>query len=389
MKTYLSPPALLLAAAVCAAATMASDTPGGSSRVRVLRTPEGGLQPQTVADGAGTIHMIYLKGDPKSADIYYSKRGPGETAFSRPLRVNSDPGTATAIGTIRGAQLAVGKGDRVHVTWNGVNKSRDVMGSPMLYSRLNDTKSGFEPQRNLMTGTVALDGGGSVAADARGNVYVAWHAARAGMVAGEEGRAVYVATSTDEGKTFSTEKATGAGPKGVCACCGMKVFADAQGNLVGLYRAASQKINRDVVLLTSNDRGQSFKASPLHPWEVTTCPMSSQTITTGRSGLLLGWESAGQVFFTTLDPKSFQPGSPISAPGQGKRKHPALAANAEGETLLAWTEGTGWNKGGSLAWQLYGPDGKPRGAIGRADGVPAWSLATAFAEPDGTFTIVY
>ena len=29
-----------------------------------------------------------------------------------------------------------------------------------------------------------------------------------------------------------------------------------------------------------------------------------------------------------------------------KGKHPVLATNPSGETLLAWTEGTGWQRGG-------------------------------------------
>ena len=42
----------------------------------------------------------------------------------------------------------------------------------MLYTRLNDQGTAFEPQRNLMLRTFGLDGGGTVAADAAGNVYV-------------------------------------------------------------------------------------------------------------------------------------------------------------------------------------------------------------------------
>ena len=73
----------------------------------------------------------------------------------------------------------------------------------------------------------------------------------------------------------------------------------------------------------------------------------------------------------------------------GKRKHPAIAANGRGETLFVWTEGTGWKKGGSLAWQLYDVQGKPIGGRGEAPGIPVWSLAAVVAEKDGGFTIVY
>jgi hypothetical protein len=66
-----------------------------------------------------------------------------------------------------------------------------------------------------------------------------------------------------------------------------------------------------------------------------------------------------------------------------------VAGNARGETLLAWTEGMAWKKGGSLAWQIFDKRGNPQGEMGHADGVPAWSLIAAFARPDGGFAVVY
>src|SRR4051812_37219889 len=70
-------------------------------------------------------------------------------------------------------------------------------------------------------------------------------------------------------------------------------------------------------------------------------------------------------------------------------KHPAVAANQNGETLLVWTEGTGWAKGGGVAWQLYDQDGKATAEKGRAPGVPVWGLPTAYANAEGNFVVVY
>ncbi len=82
--------------------------------------------------------------------------------------------------------------------------------------------------------------------------------------------------------------------------------------------------------------------------------------------------------------------TPQAAPGAGRgRKHPALAFNAKGEMLLAWTEGTGWQKGGSLAWQVFDKAGKPTEDKGRAErGIPVWGLPTVVATAEG-FTIIH
>lgn len=78
------------------------------------------------------------------------------------------------------------------------------------------------------------------------------------------------------------------------------------------------------------------------------------------------------------------------APGDARdRKHPVVATNKQGQILLAWTEGMGWERGGSVAWQVFDKGGRPTSEKGRAAGVPVWSLVAAFARADGGFTIVY
>ena len=107
---------------------------------------------------------------------------------------------------------------------------------------------------------------------------------------------------------------------------------------------------------------------------------------------LAAWETEGQVYFARV--KEGAPGTAIVAPGNtNRRRHPALATNGR-EVLLAWTEGMGWNKGGSLAWQVYDAADQPMknaktAEYGRTDGVPVWSLITAVTLTDGRFAIVY
>jgi hypothetical protein len=363
--------------------------------VTPLKTPDGGIQPQAVMDGKGVLHLIYFKGEAAAGDLFYVRREAGQEKFSAPLRVNSQPSSAVAVGTIRGAQLALGKDGRVHVAWNGSGKAMPQAFNktpPMLYARLNDAGKAFEPQRNLLTQTFNLDGGGALAADETGNVYVAWHANQVGKVNSEAARQVWLARSTDGGKTFGKEALAFNDPTGVCACCGMKGFVDSQGAIHILFRSATDQTNRDMYLLSSKDAGKTFQGTLLQKWNVNSCTMSSAAFTEGPTGTFAAWETQKQVYFAKLMTDATQPGKPVAAPGTGTgdRKHPALATNAAGETILVWTEGTGWQKGGALAWCVFDKDGKPTAQTGRVNGgIPVWGLPTVVAGKDGGFLIVH
>ena len=117
--------------------------------------------------------------------------------------------------------------------------------------------------------------------------------------------------------------------------------------------------------------------------------MSSEALVEGPNGVLAGWETEGQVRWGKVSAGGVP--QHVSAPGTSRdRKHPALAVNRNGETLLVWTEGTGWQRGGALAWQVYDGAGRPaaqRGVV--PGGIPVWGLATAVAGPDGGFTIIH
>jgi hypothetical protein len=53
-----------------------------------------------------------------------------------------------------------------------------------------------------------------------------------------------------------------------------------------------------------------------------------------------------------------------------------------------WTEGTGWKKGGSLAYRLYDPAGHPSEAKKQL-AVTRLVFRGGIATPDNTFSIVY
>jgi len=371
---------------LCAALLLAPQL-FGLPRVALQRVPDGGLQPQVVTDHSGIVHLVYYTGDASAGDLWYIHSTAG--GFTQPVRVNSVAGAAVATGNIRGPRMAIGRNGRVYVAWNGSDKTGPAMRAPMLFTRLNDAGTAFEPERNLIHQAWVIDGGGGIAADRDGRVYVFWHAPLPGTE-GEENRRVWMARSDDDGLTFAAERVVGGNAVGACGCCSLNAATDAQGDVYVLFRGAHGGVHRDMNLLVSRDHGETFSASDISKWDVGYCVMSSEAFAQARTGVIAAWETEKQIHFAPVTPASGVAGDWTPAPDNtANRKYPTLAVNPAGEILLAWTEGMGWKKGGSLHWQLFRSNGAPDGPQGQAPGVPAWSLVAAYARPDGGFTIVY
>jgi hypothetical protein len=361
------------------------------SDVRLLRVPDAGIQPQVVSDG-DVVHLVYFTGEAARGDLFYVRRR-GAEAWSAPIRVNA-PGTAIATGTVRGATVAAGRNGRLHAAWMGSDRAPDGPGGqrPMLYTRMNDAGTAFEPERNVLQFAVGLDGGGAVAADREGRVYVAWHAGGPGVT--DEGqRRVWLARSTDDGRTFAREQAVDPAGTGACGCCGMRAAVDRAGAVQLFYRSATALVHRDAHLLVSSDHGASFGDRTLDEWTIAACPMSTFALAPSADGTIAAWETAGEIKMRRIGGAPDAPPVVMAPPPRAgqtpNRRHPALAVRANGDVLLAWSEGTAWQRGGFVAWQVFSRSGQATLVSGRMDGVPVWSMPAAFARPDGTFTIIY
>ena len=377
---------------------VAQVTPASSATVEHIRVPDGGIQPQAQVDQRGRVHLIFFKGDPKRGDVFYAHSDDLAKTFSKSVRVNSQPGSVIAAGIIRGPQLAVGKGGRPHVTWMGSDQAEpkiDGEHTPMLYARLNDAEDAFEAQRNIIQQHPGLDGGGSVAADAEGNVYVAWHAPKDKVHGGhaEADRRIWIARSTDNGRTFAEEAEANPDPTGVCGCCGLRLFADRGGHVIALYRSATQTIHRDMYLLASTDRGRTFKGTKVGPWQIPACVMSTAAFAQGAKGTTwAAWEQEKQVRVAPLHPTTLQPGPQRKVPGspEQNQKHPTLAVADDGTFVVAWVERARMNQPGQVVWQVFDAQGAPvAGADGRVSGLTPMSVPAVIASPGGAFTILY
>jgi hypothetical protein len=370
MKSILCPALLFL----CLAWT-------GTAATRVEEVPEKGLQPEVATGPEGTIHLVYLRGEVKAADVRYTWRKPGEPwQTSEP--VDSPAAKGIAVGSIRGPQVALGANGTVHVLWNGVSGGEQAPQAPLWYARKKAGDRVFGKPRDLLADTVALDGGASIASDARGKVFVVWHGNLATREPEEKQRRVFVRTSTDEGETFGHPEPANRDQPGVCACCSLRALAGPEDGLRIFFRNALTTENRSMTLLSQKAGGWTTKA--IEPWKTAACPMSSAALTAYQNQLLGVWETAGQIRAGWIS----APGSTPVTVAASSAKHPTLAISPQGRILIAWVEGSGWNRGGSAVWQEYDAKLQPQGPPGKAAGVPAWGRVAGYAEPKGDFVIL-
>ena len=76
-------------------------------------------------------------------------------------------------------------------------------------------------------------------------------------------------------------------------------------------------------------------------------------------------------------------------------KHPSIARDNHGQTLITWARDTGWQRGGTLAWSILDAQGKV--SIDSANDsardadlkVPVWSFPAAAFVKDLGFVIVH
>ena len=348
--------------------------------VRVESIPESGLQPEVAVAKDGTVHLVYLTGEPKAAEVRYTYRKPGE-AWHPSQMVNSPKSTAIALGTIRGPQLAVGGMGTVHVIWNGTGAAASPR-SPLWYARKSPEDKTFGQQQDLLGDATALDGGASITANESNGVFVVWHGNEAGGPSEEKQRLVLIRSSDDDGIGFGKAEAANRADPGVCACCSLRAMAGPEGIPNIFFRSAETMEHRAMTLLSLS--GGTWKSREIEPWKIAACPMSSAALAFTSNRLLGAWETAGQIRMGWLS----DPALPPVTVAAEKAKHPSIAINGKGSILVSWLQGSGWNRGGSVFWQEFDGELRPTGKAAHAGAVPAWGRVTAYSEPKGDFVVL-
>jgi hypothetical protein len=329
--------------------------------VSVVSTPNSGEVPDAEVDSKGVIHVAFVKGE----NAFYSKSTDAGRTFSNPVRINAEENTVHPPNMFRGPDLALGKGDRVHVILYGNGYQRKLPQDEwgVFYAHLDPGQSAFSRPLNL---NHKPSDNYSLAADLKGNVSVIWMAGN-----------LFVTESMDNGDTF--EKAEVIENADPCECCASRaLFANER--LFIQYREKANNV-RDMHLLT-RAKGQSFRKQKLSSirWEINACPMTGTFLAQNGVGLVSAWETKGQIFYARAsDPNASTPETEISVSKTGK--WPIALAAPDGSILVSWKIGS------TLHWEQFDKDDK---SVGPAESKPSpnTSRHAGVVTSDGRFVLI-
>ncbi|HEV7280504.1 MAG TPA: sialidase family protein [Pirellulaceae bacterium] len=240
-------------------------------------------QPQAAVGDDGAIFVTF------GADnaIYCSTSTDGDESYSDPVRVGTV--NRLALGMRRGPRIAV-SGDAVVIaavshedgtvlSWRSTDQGR--------------TWNGPTPISDASPGS-ANEGLHALAAASDGRLYCVWLDHRL-----DRKNQIFGAASADGGKTWSENRLIYKSPSGnVCECCHPAVTFDRSGKLHVMWRNSLNGF-RDMYVASSSDGGKTFgEASKLGlgSWKLDACPMDGGYFAAHQGKLTTVWRRELQIF---------------------------------------------------------------------------------------------
>ena len=356
-----------------------------SPLVRVSAEGVDAAEPATGAAPDGSFYLAWVNHEPNSrADVMIGRYEPGKTPAAA-VRVNPEAGTATAW---RGDQpsIAIGKNGAVYVVWTMRVESNGKKGTDLYLSASSDMGRTFAtPVKINDDKVIAAHGMHSLAVANDGRIYVSWldernvHAPKPSTKAEghhmESNRELFIADSTDGGRTFSRNRKI-AGD--ACPCCKTALAVASDGTVYVSWRHVLPGNYRHIAVASSPDAGATFSKPVIvsdDKWMLHGCPVSGPSLSVADNGTLkVLWYAAGEanapgLYFSESKDKaqSFSPRQLIAQ--EGVRGTPVLmAGNGTNSDVAVW-EMAGQN-GAETKFRAVGHD-RPATTIGTGVELPA------------------
>jgi len=308
-------------------------------------------EPATATAPDGTFYVAWVNHNAKQADVMLAHFNQKAEMQGSPVRVNRQPGLATAW---RGDQptVAVASDGAVYVLWTARVEGGDNHGTDIYLSASTDRGQSFVSEVKVNDDKApGPHGMHSLAVSKDGRIYAGWldernvHAPKPSTKAEghhmESNRDLYLATSTDGGRTFSKNQKVASD---ACPCCKTSLAVSADGTLYAGWRQVLPGSYRHIAIASSTDGGTKFSAPVIvsdDRWMLQGCPVSgpSLSVDNASGNLKVVWFAAGEgsaagVYFAESKDKahSFSPRQLLSQ--ETVRGTPALAVHDNGSVAL-------------------------------------------------------
>lgn len=263
----------------------------GSEPIELDRgsAPYNPQQPQVSVDRFGSIHVVYGVGNLAR----YSRSDDGGKSFTKP--VDLPKVGVMSLGMRRGPRIAASdKSICVSVIAGKQGKGRD--GDVLAMRSIDGGKTWTDPVLVNETADSAREGLHSMSVGPEGELCCVWLDLRNGRTE------VISSVSTDGGVTWSKNVLVYKSPDGsVCECCHPCVVFDSQGRIIVQWRNSLGGA-RDIYVASSSDGGKSFgKAIKLGigSWPLNACPMDGGAIAVIAGGKIASaWRRHQSVYLS-------------------------------------------------------------------------------------------
>lgn len=296
----------LLAVAGCNQVAATRENPAPPQPVQISAQGIDAAEPATAAAPDGTFYVAWVNHDSKQADVMLAHFNHKAEMQGAAVRVNRQPGVATAW---RGDQpsVAVAADGGVYVLWTARVNAGHKHGTDIYLSASTDRGQSFASEVKVNDDKApGPHGMHSLAVAKDGRIYAGWldernvHVPKPSTKAEghhmESNRDLYVASSTDGGRTFSPNRKVASD---VCPCCKTALTVSADGTLYAGWRQVLPGNFRHIAVASSTDGGTKFSAPVVvsdDRWMLQGCPVSGPSLTVdGASGnLKVVWYAAGE-----------------------------------------------------------------------------------------------
>jgi hypothetical protein len=272
--------------------------------------------------------------------------------FSKAVKVNAQAMKIAAKGEAR-PKIAVNQEGLIFLTWTESLKER--FAGYVWFARSIDGGKTFEKpyivHQDRAKTTHRFD---ALNVSENGVITVTWVDKRdliAAKASGQryQGAAIYYAVSTDEGKSFQTERKLA---DNSCECCRIAMTNKPDGTVVALWRHVFDGDERDhmVAELPNNNTAIALHRATFGRWKIDGCPHHGAALVRGGEGndwwgyhmaYFDGKEKNPGLYYSRMDGVAWA-SSPAKLFGNAKQQagHPVLLSQAD-QVWLAWRELSG------------------------------------------------